>query len=148
MGELLDLLKSDGFRRHTAMFVGTYQFADVAQWLRGFEYALTRAFPDQPSEIDGFREWLVVRLEGSGNLDWAGVLSEKFGDGEQTTRKLFEHLDQFLADVATRGLSAILQEHKEYEVRRYGTAFTSRLAEHRRTRPSPARDDANTIRRA
>jgi hypothetical protein len=42
---------------------------------------------------------------------------------------MFELLDRFRDDVATRGLERIIHDHFQYEGRRYdGNAFTSRLA--------------------
>lgn len=129
MGKLLELLDSDGFRRHTAMYAGTYDWDGVAQFLRGYQAALRAVDPDPTRlELDGFREWLHYRFDGPGCTDWAGIIQSKFGGGEDATAKFFELLDQFRSDVRKRGLPAILEEHKDYEIKTYGGPVTSRYA--------------------
>ena len=109
------------------MYCGCSRFADVGPWLRGLEYGITLLLPAQDDDIDGFREWLHMHLNGPGNEDWIRLISLKFGDGEEATQKLFEQFDLFRKDVAERGLPAIIEEHKDFEMREYGTPVTSRL---------------------
>lgn len=124
MGALLDLLKSDEFRRHTALFVGTYRFDVVAPWVRGFAFAVEQICPERPDDLAGFCEWLVVRFHGGGSLGWDGILRREFGDSDETTKRFFELLDEFLDDLGHRGLSAILDEHKRFEIKKYGRSET------------------------
>jgi hypothetical protein len=120
------------------MYVGSNRFAVVRPWISGFDYALREIFPEHASprrggpadgDLDGFHEWLVMSLDGPPNIDWLGVVADKFGAEKEATDALFEMVDRFVEDLKARGLQAILQDHLEYEVRRYeGNAFTSRLA--------------------
>lgn len=140
MGAFLNLLTSEAFRRRTGMYVGSDRFRDVRHWLEGFEHALLDAVPDEcitPSipggphdpGLDGIHEWLIVKLSGRPNIGWLGIIQQAHGEGAEATQKLFELIDEFLADVKTRGLKAIIDEHLQYELRIYdGSAFNSRLA--------------------
>ncbi len=109
------------------MYCGCSRFAEVGPWLRGLEYGISHILPSQGDDIDGFREWLHMRLSGPGNTDWVGLISWKFGAEEQATEKLFEQFDSFQKEVAERGLTAIIEEHRDYEMREYGEPVTSRL---------------------
>ena len=111
------------------MFCGSSVFAEVGPWLRGVEYGISKLRPDQDDDIDGFREWLHMRLDGRGNTDWIGLITEKFGTDEQATEKLFEQFDAFRKEVAERGFTAIIEEHRDYEIREYGEPVTSRLGD-------------------
>jgi len=127
LGLLLDLLISDNFRKRSVMYCGCSRFAEVGPWLRGLEYGISQLLPNQTDDIDGFREWLHMRLSGRGNTDWIGLICEKFGEDEQATEKLFEQFDLFRQEVAERGFTAIIEEHRDYEMREYGEPVTSRL---------------------
>lgn len=116
---LFELLDSKAFR-HTAMYVGTFHFRDVSSWIRGFEFALLQSYPDKGSGIEGFREWLVMQFDGACNIDWLGLLAEKLGDGKEATTKMFECFELFVKEKDNRGLEAILHNHKQYEIKRYG----------------------------
>ena len=129
MGVILDLLTSESFRQRTTMYVGSDSVAAVQWWLRGLEEGCRRALPEQPYELDGFREWLHMRLDGPGNTDWEGIIAWKFGAGVDATEKAFEYLDRFLDEAARLGTDQLITEHAEYERRRYGFLSSSRLAE-------------------
>ncbi|MBS0267311.1 MAG: hypothetical protein JSS02_35630 [Planctomycetes bacterium] len=127
MGVLLALLESDGFRNRPQMYCGESKFAVVGPWLRGIEFGIAQILPNQPNDIDGFREWLHMTLDGPGNVDWISIIALKFGDDEAGTQGLFEQFDLFRKDVLERGLHAIIDAHREYELQRYGYPATSRL---------------------
>src|ERR1051325_9271363 len=127
MGLILDLLTSEPFRKRPAMYVGRSTFAELAWWLRGFEYACRQAFPECLDELDGFREYLHMHLDGPGNIDWEGIIAWKFGTGDEATQKAFEYLDRFLQEVARLGIDRIIADHAEYEKRKYGFLSSSRL---------------------
>jgi hypothetical protein len=109
------------------MYCGNSRSANVGPWLQGLEYGITQLLPDQADEIDGFREWLHMRLDGPGETNWIGLISRTFGDDEEATQRLFEQFDLFRKETAARGLPAIIEEHKDYEMRKYGEPMTSRL---------------------
>jgi hypothetical protein len=119
MGALFDLLTSEDFRKRTAMFCGCSRFAEVGPWLRGLQFGIDLLSPDPTDDIKGFKEWLIMRLDGSPSTDWIGNVSRKFGDDEHATEKLFEQFDLFRNELADRGLPAIIDEHKNYLKRRY-----------------------------
>lgn len=128
MGIILEILTSESFRKRPAMYVGSARFAAVMWWLAGLEFGCRKALSDQPYELDGFREWLHMRLEGPGNTDWLGIIAWKFGTEDDATQKVFEYLDQFLQDVAKLGVNQIVANHADYERQRYGFLTSSRLA--------------------
>lgn len=128
MGVLLDILTSKYFRQRPAMYIGTSEFVRLSWWIRGFEEGCHRALPEQAYELDGFREWLHMQLDGPGNTDWVGIIEWKFGNGVEATQKVFDYLDQFLQDVSHLGKDKIITDHAEYETRRYGFLSSSRLA--------------------
>jgi len=109
------------------MYCGWSQFKDVGPWLRGIDFGISKAIPTQPNDLDGFREWLHMTLDGACNVDWISLIADKFGDGNEATQKLFEQFDLFRKAISDRGLPVIIKEHQEYEIRRYGRAVSSRL---------------------
>jgi hypothetical protein len=127
MGVILDILASESFRKRPTMYVGSRCFAEL-QWFRGIEDGCRRALPEQLYELDGFREWLHMHLDGPSNTDWEGIIAWKFGTGEEATVKAFECLDRFLAEVARLGKDQLFAEYADYERRRYGSLSSSRLA--------------------
>jgi hypothetical protein len=127
MGVLLKILNSEAFRTHPTMYVGSRRFKHIAYWLRGAEYLSEQAFPDNPKELDGFREWLHMHLNASGNIDWAGMIQEVFGEEEEATEKCFQCLDNFLKDLNEFGIDKILEDHTNYEMKRYGMLASSRF---------------------
>jgi hypothetical protein len=54
--------------RRTGMYVFRPDFFRIAAWLNGYDAAL-----DDESLLHGFREWLVLRLDGGNNLIWEAV---------------------------------------------------------------------------
>ena len=75
----------------------------------------------------GFREWLHQRFDGAGNVGWVALIQEQFGVGEEATNQFFVLFDQFRSEVESRGIEKIIQEHAEYELRRYGALASSTL---------------------
>ena len=56
-------------------------------------FSLSQALPEQPNDIDGFREWLHMTLDGPGNHNWIDLVASRFGRGVEATDKLFELFD-------------------------------------------------------
>ena len=106
----------DNFRKRSTMYCGCSRFAEIGPWLRGLEYGISQLLPNQAGDIDGFREWLHMRLRGRGNTDWIGLICEKFGEDEQATEKFFEQFDLFRKEIAEHGFTAIIDEHRELVV--------------------------------
>jgi hypothetical protein len=127
MGVIIDTLTSESFRKRPAMYAGSERFAELAWWIRGLEYGCLHSLPESPKELDGFREYLHMHLDGPGNIDWQGLIAWKFGAGTEATQKAFEYLDQFLQEVSRHGKDRIIAEHADYEKRRYGSLSSSRL---------------------
>jgi hypothetical protein len=71
------------------------------------------------NDVKGFKEWLIMRLDGDPSQDWIGNIRVKFGNDEDATEKLFEQFDLFRKDLADRGLPAIFDEFTAYMKRRY-----------------------------
>lgn len=120
MGVFLDLLRSEHFRQRPGMYAGDRAFAFVGPWLDGFEAGVRQALPDQPRELDGFREWLRMRLDGPGNVRWTGIIADRYGRGVEATEMMFQLLDAFLADRDMQGTEAIVRAHAEWERRVHG----------------------------
>jgi len=86
MGLLLELLTTERFRLTPVMYVGDNRLGVVATWLHGFECALERAFPNQQHDLDGFREWLHMKMHGSCNIPWMFLIVEKYGNTAEGTQ--------------------------------------------------------------
>ena len=127
MGIILDILTSEAFRKRSAMYVGSAEFRAVGWWLQGIEFCSHEMLPNQPPELDGFREWLHMKLDGPGNTNWQGIITDLFGNDEEATKKTFEYLDDFLRDLDELGFDRIINDHAEYEKKRYGFLSSSRL---------------------
>jgi hypothetical protein len=119
VGKLLDMLLSEDFRLRTSMFCGCSAFAEVGPWLRGLKFGVESLSPDQAADVTGFKEWLIMHLDGDPSQDWVGNIRVKFGDDEHATEKLFEQFDLFRKDLADRGLRAIFDEFNAYMKRLY-----------------------------
>ena len=113
------------------MHVGSRDFRDIAFWIWGIEYCCKYKLPEKTFDLDGFREWLHMHLEGPGNTSWEGIIQSVFGGGDDATEKAFELLDRFLIDLDEIGLDKIIADHAEYEMKRYGFLSSSRLGENR-----------------
>ena len=136
----LDLLDEPLVRERLGMYVGSPAFQHFAWWMRGYEQALLDfAPPDRAAAFVGFREWLHMNLEGPGNTDWVGIISWKYGDGQEATTKFFELWDRFRTDLDKKGLETILEQHKEYEIKRYGLLVSSTLACQHKVHQPPQR---------
>jgi hypothetical protein len=129
MGLLLDLLTSENFRRRPWMYVGVVRFDELLVFLRGYEFAQYQAAPNQPAELDGFREWLHMKLDAPGNIDWQSIVHSACDNPDHAMERFFQLLDQFRGDVASRGLEKILDERLQYEIGRYGFPASSRFGE-------------------
>ena len=132
MGVILDILTSESFRKRPAMYAGSENFSELEWWIRGFEYGCRHSLPESLYELDGFREYLHMHLDGPGNIDWESIITWKFGNGVEATQKAFEYLDQFLQEVSRLGKDRLIADHADYEKRRYGFLASSRLGRHRR----------------
>jgi hypothetical protein len=109
--------------------VGSGKFPQLGWWLRGFCFCYERSLANQPYDLEAFCEWLHMHLDGPGNYDWIGIIQWKCGDSEKTTQKLFKYVDRYLKDVDELGVEKIIQDHADYEMRRYGFLSSSRLRE-------------------
>jgi hypothetical protein len=127
---VLELLTNPHFQARPGMYAGNGEFPFFGGWLRGLVMGWRIGRGEEPDGLDGFREWLVMKLDGPSNTgDWVGVICAKYGNGTETTKKCFELLNEFVAERAARGVDAIVQEHAEYERQRYGRLSTSRRKE-------------------
>lgn len=113
------------FRTRTAMYVGSDEFSRVYLWIDGFDAALQFAFPDEVSDLRGFREWLLMEIGGSSNIGWHGIIREHYGDGPDATKHFFELFLEFRSNVRQIGLKEIFRRHYDYELDRYGGIFTA-----------------------
>ena len=89
-------------RRCPGMYLRRVDFDVAVAFVHGFNVATNGGL------LVGFREWLIVRLNGGNNLDWSQLLlridpSERVGDPSASTEEarvafLFSTLDEFLAE--------------------------------------------------
>jgi hypothetical protein len=113
---LVDFLTSEHFQARPGMYAGCAQFPQFGDWLRGLEFGWRQGdWREECNELVGFREWLQCRFDGPGNIDWIGVIHWKFGDGCETTNKLFDLLKEFLKHRGIMGIDSIVKVHAEYE---------------------------------
>jgi hypothetical protein len=109
------------------MYAGNDGFDYLQAWLRGLQFGLQLATGEEDDDLNGFREWLHMRLEGPCNTDWVGILAWKYGDDEEGFAKSLVLLDEFLQEISRVGREQILEEHADYERRRYGFLASSRF---------------------
>jgi hypothetical protein len=123
----LESLFTQNFRTFTAMYVGSRDFTQVGTWVEGYDKAMQVAFPDEVSDLHGFREWLILRAGGGDRrYAWSGLIRQEYGQGPEATARFFELFDAFRADVNSKGLAAVFKLYHEYEIDRYGAPSTSR----------------------
>ena len=114
------------FQTHPFAYVGSDEFETVRFWIDGFDAACSFTFPDEISDLKGFREWLLTRFGGSSNIPWHSLFVELFGGGPDSLAKFFDLFWEFRGDVKARGLKTILKDHVEYEYYRYGFIASSK----------------------
>jgi hypothetical protein len=89
-------------RRYPGMYLRRVDFDGAVAFVHGFDVATNGGL------LVGFREWLIVRLNGGNNLAWSELLlsldqSERAGDPSAATEEarvafLFSTLDEFLTE--------------------------------------------------
>jgi len=121
----IDQLDEPRVRERIGMYLGTCDFSVLGNFLTGYDQAVVD-FDIGDSRFDGFREWLHMHLNGSGNIRWKALICEAFGSGTVATAKFFELWDTFRAEMRIKGLDAILEEHRQYKLARYATSARSR----------------------
>jgi hypothetical protein len=121
----IEQLDEPRVRERIGMYVGTPEFSRLGNFLTGYDRAMVD-FDIGRSQFDGFREWLHVHLNGSGNIGWKDLICEAFGSGTVATAKFFELWDTFRTEMRIKGLDAILEEHRQYELARYGFLTSAR----------------------
>jgi hypothetical protein len=111
-------------RRVPGMFVWHVSYDTLISFIDGYDTAL------QGGALRGFREWLVVKNNGGGNLTWSGlVLCLAFPDAEdpfealnaspesqkRALNKLFDLIEAFIQIREDRVRDGIRQVFFEYE---------------------------------
>lgn len=132
----------------------THDFWELVAFVRGLEMG-------QPDLLAGFREYLVLKLDGCDNLAWSSLVirlaipdADKFTTPGAPSRtpaedraamdKLFEVLDEFLAETELSGHRAI---YREYWLWQQSRPWYDLDLERYRSSPAPAMvslDDAAT----
>jgi len=94
-------------RRRPGMYLRSVEFDVAVAFVEGFDAATNHGL------LVGFREWLVLRLNGGDNLSWSELLlmidpSERLGTpsaatGEARVAFLFATLEEFVAERERRG---------------------------------------------
>jgi hypothetical protein len=126
MGRLQEFIIQTSLARRTSMYIGSSTWSKVSCWIDGFDAAMTFAFPDEISDLCGFHEWLIMRFDGPGNVGWYGLIQHHFGDNQNATQEFFKLFTEFRYEVENRSVKAILKDHYDYEIQRYGNLVRSR----------------------
>lgn len=109
-------------RARPGMQLPSPTFGAVVAFVIGYDAASAGSF------LEGFREWLIVKLEGGSNLWWPALVVELMSSatGDQLSRPsweeeddkatdfLFETIEEFLAYRETNGIRIILDEYSSW----------------------------------
>ena len=121
----LEKLIDEEFRRRVWSYVGSDRFEYVGVWIDGFDAANNCSDPGKITDLTGFKEWLVVLLDASGNIGWRGAIEEKYGNDKDATHHFFDLFWSFRQDVNENGLKSIFKRHYDYEIENFGTVRNS-----------------------
>ena len=93
-------------RKRPRTFLKRASVRDLSVFLSGYCFGLDLAHPqDFPhgGDITLFRQWLMLRLEGTGEAEWASLLlAECNNDDEQAFDAFFLFWDEFLESSASQ----------------------------------------------
>jgi hypothetical protein len=95
------------------MYVHPVTFGAVCAYLSGFDAAC------EGGPLCGFREWLLVRVKGWGNLSWQGLIERIGTQGaqlaeDQAIRGLGELLEEFFQHRDQVGLPQVFHEYTQW----------------------------------
>ena len=105
--------------KHPGMYMGQSSYHGVTAAITGFDLACHGGL------LNGFQEWLALRLDGFNNIGWPGlVLQITFGDEwaavetPEGQRKAIDRLvclfDEFHSAVLREGLASIYVKHTNW----------------------------------
>jgi hypothetical protein len=83
-------------RNRPSMYLRANTFDVVVSFIDGYDIAISGGL------LVGLREWLIVRVDGSNNMAWSGLILAALGDpaaaGDQAAliRGLFSLLEEFM----------------------------------------------------
>lgn len=122
-GKLEAFLAENG--RRIGMYALSPELFHLSAFMEGFDLCTVLSFGSDASELDGFREWLILTIGGSRASAWPAIIRDSCSNVAASTDKCLELFGRFRAEVAQRGLKAILKDHYDFEVREYGAPCTS-----------------------
>jgi hypothetical protein len=117
------------------MYVPQATFVGMCCFLDGFDTAR------DGGTLRGFREWMIVRLNGGNNLTWCGLASHLIpdqGDEKQRIAALGELIREFLRHERAVGLAQVFWDYGTWLQRR---SWYTRVGP-RTTKPKPPRKRA------
>lgn len=93
------------------MYIPQATFLGMCCFLDGFDYAR------DGGTLCGFREWMIVRLNGGNNLAWFGLASHLIpdqGDEKQRIAALGDLICEFLRHVRAVGLAQVFWDYQTW----------------------------------
>ncbi len=96
MSHLLALLNEIRNRR-LAMYVGATSLTKLADYLRGYDEAVTRLRPEEADRfLADFRDWIYGRFHATANISWEKVILQHSGTEADAVQQFWALLDEFL----------------------------------------------------
>lgn len=97
MSPMLAVLDELRKSRSIAMYVGRISLSKLADFLRGYEHAITKLGHGEDRFLADFHDWLFERFSTRENRSWEGLILDRSKDELEAVQRFWELLDEFLA---------------------------------------------------
>jgi hypothetical protein len=95
VSHILDLLNEVRVKK-LGMYVGRTSLSKLADFLRGYDYAIDRLHPGQEDPfLADFRDWIQEKF-GTTKHSWEDIIQMQSASDEEAVKRFWELLDEFL----------------------------------------------------
>jgi hypothetical protein len=102
VSHMLDLLNEMRGRK-PAMYVGRTSLSKLADFLRGYDYAIYRLLPAEADEfLADFRDWIQQSF-GTTKKNWEDIIRLHSGTDNEAVDRFWVLLDKFLLESQNQG---------------------------------------------